>query len=73
MRKYYKKMEERLEAAATEGLSMDSLNEIVSTSRIWKEEIEQKVLYKRFKPGDQPKALLAWLTKVLQLVRRCLS
>ena len=52
---------------------MKFLNEIVGTSRIWKEEIESFIQYNRLQPAQVPEAIFKWFTKVLQLVRKCLT
>ena len=56
-----------------EQFSIDSLDEIVSRARIMKEEIEVIIKHKRIKPEDIHPTLLNWFTKVMQLIRRCLT
>ena len=60
-------------AEALAGLSMDSLDEIVNNSKIWKKEIESFIKHKRLLPEQVPEAIFKWFTKVLQQIRRCLS
>ena len=53
--------------------SFDSLEELVTSAKIWKDEIDSGVRYKRLSADKLPAAVMNTFTKIMQILRKALS
>ena len=65
--------EEKASAQFASSLSIDAIEEILEICTPWKDELASKIKRGRIPKDHVPQALINWFTKVMQMIRNCMT